>query len=113
MEEKNLHNTSKYNTGRVIVTLSLFLHLVLLPRVLYYQLVTMKKEQQPQLGIINNENSASDVNKTQRNVLKSLKDNQNNNILLLYLKFCLYLSYRTFSKIIRTAIYWTIKTSFN
>ena len=80
-----IHSTLKYNTGRIIVTLSLILHLLLMPRVLYYQLVTMKDQQPHQLGTIDNErenNQSIAEPRPQQNGTKPLKDHQNNKNIL-------------------------------
>ena len=45
----------KYNTGRIVVTLSVILHMILIPRIVYYQLVTVRYQKPLQLGILDNE----------------------------------------------------------
>ena len=76
-----LDTPQKYNTGRIIVCITFLLHLIMIPRILYYQLVTMRNEQPLQLGVLNNENSAN-VNESQRSsrstnaTIKSLNNNK-------------------------------------
>ena len=75
----------KYNTGRIILILSLFLHLFLMPRVLYYQLVNMKHQKPLQLGTISiedRERRRNNESKSQGNMSKSIKDQQNNKNIL-------------------------------
>jgi CDP-diglyceride synthetase len=47
-----LQAPKKYNTGRIILVLSFFLHLMMLPRIIYYQMVKEKNEQSIQLGTV-------------------------------------------------------------
>ena len=42
----------KYNTGRMIVITSILLHLMAIPRIAYYQLITASNEKPHQLGIM-------------------------------------------------------------
>ena len=76
-----LNTPQKYNTGRIIVAMSFLLHFVLVPRVLYYQLVTVRNQQPIQLGTLENEgsNDDSDGSRPSRkgtNTLKSLNSNR-------------------------------------
>ena len=48
-----LSTPKKYNTGRLVLVISFVLHLVMIPRIAYYQFITNKKEQTIQLGTIN------------------------------------------------------------
>jgi hypothetical protein len=48
-----LDTPQKYNTGRIIVSVTFLLHLIMIPRILYYQLVTMRNEKPLQLGVLN------------------------------------------------------------
>ena len=54
-----LDTPQKYNTGRIIICVTFLLHLIMIPRILYYQLVTMRHEQPLQLGILNRESTPS------------------------------------------------------
>jgi hypothetical protein len=54
-----LDTPQKYNTGRIIVCITFLLHLITIPRILYYQLVTMRQEQPLQLGVLNSEGSSN------------------------------------------------------
>ena len=76
-----LKDLTKYNTGRIILVFSLLLHLLMMPRIFYYQLVIHKKEQPIQLGIANIENPGdtldSKVVSTGRmNMVKSFNTNK-------------------------------------
>ena len=81
VEGQFINATSKYNTGRVIVAISAFLHLLLIPRILYYQLVTLKHQQPLKLGILNNEpdNRQIEVLRRRGDDTWSNKINQNSN----------------------------------
>ena len=81
VEGQFINATSKYNTGRVIVAISAFLHLLLIPRILYYQLVTLKHQQPLKLGILNNEpdNRQIEVLRRRGDETWSNKINQNSN----------------------------------
>ena len=78
-------STFKYNTGRIILIVSLFLHLFLMPRVLYYQLVNLKHQKPLQLGTINiddRQRSCHNESRSQEHTTKSIKDHQNNKNIL-------------------------------
>ena len=53
----------KYNVGRIVVVVSFFLHLVMLPRFLHYQLVTRRKDQPVRLGNLEANQSLDSYNK--------------------------------------------------
>ena len=76
-----LQTQSKYNTGRIIVVTSFLFHLLLVPRILYYQVVTLSHQRPLQLGTINNEYENNDPEETRRrqNENKLNKYHQNSN----------------------------------
>ena len=61
-----LDTPQKYNTGRIVMITSFLLHLVTVPRIVYYQLVTVRTERPLRLGIIDNErmNNVEDVERS-------------------------------------------------
>ena len=79
-----LNTPQKYNTGRIIIAMSFLLHFVLVPRVLYYQLVTVRNQQPLQLGTLENEgsNNNSDGAKSTRKRMNTLKSLNNNATIL-------------------------------
>ena len=79
-----LNTPQKYNTGRIIIAMSFLLHVVLVPRVLYYQLKTVRDQQPLQLGTLENEgsNQNSDGPRSTRKRINTLK-NLNNNATIL------------------------------
>ena len=79
-----LNTPQKYNTGRIIIAMSFLLHFVMVPRVLYYQLKTVRDQQPLQLGTLENEgsNNNSDGPRSTRKRINTLK-NLNNNATIL------------------------------
>ena len=79
-DENNIPHP-KYNTGRMIVALSFILHLLMVPRIVYYQLVTMRNQRPLQLGTITNghENNTAGRARGQQDENKSNHDLQKNN----------------------------------
>ena len=79
-----LNTPQKYNTGRIIIAMSFLLHFVMVPRVLYYQLKTVRDQQPLQLGTLENEgsNHNSDGPRSTRKRINTLK-NLNNNATIL------------------------------
>ena len=85
--EGNYINTmSKYNTGRIILIVSFLLHTIMIPRILYYQLVTLRNEQPLQLGTLeNNEcsnNASSDAQRPSNRTKKTIKSLNNSKTIL-------------------------------
>ena len=74
-------SNAKYNTGRMIVALSFLLHLLMVPRILYYQLVTMRNQRPLQLGTIKTVHETIESGRTRRQQdgYKSNNSHQNNN----------------------------------
>ena len=54
-EKSYLEDQKKYNTGRTILLLSFLMHLIMIPRIFYYQVKTHKKERPIQLGTNNSD----------------------------------------------------------
>ena len=71
----------KYNTGRIVLIVSAILHLLMTPRIWYYQLVTERTEQPLQLGTIDN-NSTNGDSDSQRPTRRSVKSFNNSKTIL-------------------------------
>ena len=67
-----LGTPQKYNTGRIILISSVILHLIMIPRIMYYQFLTERNEQPIELGKIEDENTIS-VSESQRTSQKTKK----------------------------------------
>ena len=96
----------KYNTGRIIVILSFLLHLLLIPRILYYQLITDRNEQPLELGTVNNEstNHISDVQIPSVNRKKAIiSGNQNKIVFGIVPQIFVFLSFVGIGILIRIA----------
>ena len=74
----------KYNTGRIILVSSVILHLIMTPRIMYYQYSTVKVEQPIQLGTIENDNAMnfSDSQKPPEKTKKANKSFNTNKTIL-------------------------------
>lgn len=71
----------KYNTGRIIVIVSVILHMILIPRIVYYQIVTVGYQKPLPLGIMDNEahNEIANIQQNsqkKKNNIESLNKNR-------------------------------------
>ena len=70
----------KYNTGRMLLIFTFALHLLMLPRIFYYRLITEKKEHRIQLGtlsIIENDHSLPGYESSRRTTIsEKFKNNK-------------------------------------
>jgi len=67
-----LGTPQKYNTGRIILISSVILHLIMIPRIMYYQYTTERNEKPIELGTIEDDNTIS-ISDSQRPSLKTKK----------------------------------------
>ena len=79
-----LGTPQKYNTGRIILISSVILHLIMIPRIMYYQFLTEQNEQPIELGKIEDENtiSVSDSQRTSRKTKKGIPSLNKNKAIL-------------------------------